>query len=243
MNHESMISLYHVQNTIERYLSNKGISVISCDQKDEYFSFNLGLNKFIIGYVKYDKDEEFIRIELSSDRRFIDIRQDNIYVDHNFTHILPDQEPVNDMFDELIAAFKVYLYDNKEDDIEQFSKEYREYLNSLTKKKHPLQDSPTFPEERSAENEICSDKNPYLTQKCYNVFDVSKFEVGACYKVLRKGEVPENEYDQYNCILTGACEDSILLTYLNLDDGAMSFLIIEVGEINDYEILKMSVTQ
>lgn len=115
MNHESIISLDHVQNIIERYLSSKGIPVISRDQKEnEYFSFNLGLNNFIICHIKYDKDGECIRIELSSDRRFIDIRQDNIYVDHNFTHILSDQEPVNDMFDELIASFKVYLYDNKE---------------------------------------------------------------------------------------------------------------------------------
>ena len=112
MNHESKISLYHVQNTIEEYLSSKCIPK-SCEQKDEYFTFNLGLNNFIIGYVKYDKDGEFIRIELSSDRRFIDLRQDNIYIDHNSMHILPNQEPVHDMFDELIASFKVYLYDNE----------------------------------------------------------------------------------------------------------------------------------
>ena len=224
MNHESKISLYHVQNTIEEYLSSKGISVISCDQKDDSFCFNLGLNNFIICYVKYDKDGEFIRIELSSDRRFIDIRQDNIYIDHNFMHILPGQEPANDMFDELIASFKVNLYDNKEDE--------------SSKKKHPLQNSPTFPEERNVENQY-SDRNLYLTQKSIDIFDVNKFEVGACYKVRRIGDIPDNEYSQFNCILTAAYEDHIILMYFGADVSNMRKLVIEVGDLDNYEIIKM----
>lgn len=41
--------------------------------------------------------------------------------------------------------------DVTEDDIEQFAEEYSEYPNSLAKKKHPLQNSPTFTEEESVE--------------------------------------------------------------------------------------------
>lgn len=73
--------------------------------------------------------------------------------------------------------------DATEEDIEQFSEGYKEYLNSLShKKKHPLQDSPSFLEECRAENEILvRNKKPIGVFKMVPIFNTEALETNAPY--------------------------------------------------------------
>ena len=138
--------------------------------------------------------------------------------------------------------------DVTEEDIEQFSEGYREYLNSLSKKKHPLQDSPTFPEEDSAECEISKDQpeeNEYSVPvekfnkpidpfKMVPIFNVDAFEVGYPYllKNLENGKMGI-------VTLHYKSEDNLCFNYWDGDgeDAAMSYSVSEFqGAFELYKI-------
>ena len=142
-----------------------------------------------------------------------------------------------------------------EDDIEQFSEGYGKYLNSLTKKKHPLQNSPTFPEEESVEEKQCAIINDELAVatedktwmkpggkfdkpidpfKMVPIFDVDKFEEGYPY-VLKNLENGKMGIVTLHCKST----DSLCFNYWdgNGEDAVMSYSVSEFqGAFELYKI-------
>lgn len=133
---------------------------------------------------------------------------------------------------------------SEEDNLDKFSAEfsegYKNYLNSLShEKKHPLQDSPTFPEEDSVEEKEYSVPDgkfnkPIDPFKMVPIFNVDAFEVGYPYllKNLENGKMGI-------VTLQYKSEDNLCFNYWgdNGEDAASSFSVSEFqGAFELYKI-------
>lgn len=110
----------------------------------------------ILGFTK-EADSSMIDIwNGKRENKVIDIDTDDNFIRRYHEPNLYDESSICLSYSQVSAiytALDTFLNcdDVTEEDIEQFSEGYREYLNALSKKKHPLQNSPTFPEEESVE--------------------------------------------------------------------------------------------
>ena len=202
--YDPAISLEQIQTVIERWMKSNDIRGNACESEAGRFYYDLWEGKFIKGTLISAGDEKEILIWMNTDTPVMKITPSISSLIQSSVPSFTDKE-VYDLYNEIseAAVLSEEKKDNEsseEENLDKFSVEfsegYKNYLNSLShKKKHPLQDSPTFPEEVSAEREMLMDQSeekeysvpvekfnkPIDPFKMVPIFNVDAFEVGYPY--------------------------------------------------------------
>ena len=179
-----VISFDDVQNIITKWLDDNKIEFAACESEAGKFYYDLNDERFIKGELITDPscdNEQFIEIHASGESPYIKITSSDVYLAFPFNSRLK-----YNLLEGLYNAIQSYNSDANENvtdsDIEQLSELHREYLNALSKKNHPLQNSPTIPEEESAEKEILiRNKKPIDPFKMVPIFNTETLETNAPY--------------------------------------------------------------
>lgn len=230
-----VILLEQVQTVIECWMKSNDIRGNSCESDAGGFYYDLYDGKFIKGSVITAGDEKEILIWMNTDAPVMRITPSVVSLIQ--THVPPfTDEEVCDLYNEISEAAVL--------------------LEEKTTKKHPLQNSPTFPEEESVEEKQCAviddtlavateeDKThmkpggkfdkPIDPFKMVPIFDVDKFEEGYPYlmKNLENGKMG---------IVTLHCKstDSLCFNYWddNGEDAVISYSVSEFqGAFELYKI-------
>lgn len=185
------ILLEQIQTVIECWMKSNNIRGNGCESDQEGFHYDLYDGKFIKGSVISAGDEKEILIWMNTDTPVMRITPSVSSLIHTHSTSFTDEE-IYSLYEEICeaAVLSEEKKDNEsseEENLDKFSVEfsegYKNYLNSLShKKKHPLQDSPTFSEECSAEKEILiRNKKPISVFKMVPIFNTEALETNAPY--------------------------------------------------------------
>lgn len=187
--YDPAISLEQIQMVIERWMKSNDIRGNACESEAGGFYYDLWEGKFIKGTLISTGDEKEILIWMNTDTPVMRITPSISSLIQSHVPSFTDKE-VYDLYNEISEA-AVLSEENKDnespkeepDNLEvEFVEGYKNYLNSLHKKRHPLQDSPTIPEEESAENEILvRNKKPISVFKMVPIFNTETLETNAPY--------------------------------------------------------------
>lgn len=232
--YDPAISLEQIQTVIERWMKSNDIRGNACESEAGGFYYDLYDGKFIKGSVITAGDEKEILIWMNTGAPVMRFTPSVVSLIQ--THIPPfTDEEVYDLYNEISEA--AVLSEEK------------------ATKKHPLQNSPTFPEEESVEEKQCAiiDDTVYVATedktwmkpggkfdkpidpfKMVPIFDVDKFEEGYPYilKNLENGKMGI-------VTLHYKSADSLCFNYWddNGEDAAMSYSVSEFqGAFELYKI-------
>ena len=225
--YDPAISLEQIQTVIERWLISNDIRGNACESEAGEFYYDLWEGKFIKGTLISAGDEKEILIWMNTDTPVMRITPSIASLIHTYSTSFTDEE-IYSLYEEISEA--AVLSEEK------------------VTKKHPLQDSPTFLEEVSAEREMLMDQSeekeysmpvekfnkpidPFKMVPCFNV---DAFEVGYPYllKNLENGKMGI-------VTLHYKSEDNLCFNYWDGDgeDAAMSYSVSEFqGAFELYKI-------
>ena len=191
--YDPAISLEQIQMVIERWMKSNDIRGNACESEAGGFYYDLYDGKSIKGTVITTGDEKEILIWMNTDTPVMRITPSVASLIHTYSTSFTDEE-IYSLYEEISEA-AVLSEENKDnespkeepDNLEaEFVEGYKNYLNSLHKKRHPLQDSPTFPEERNAEIRDAlygqvEEKKPISVFKMVPIFNTEALETNAPY--------------------------------------------------------------
>ena len=191
--YDPAISLEQIQMVIERWMKSNDIRGNACESEAGGFYYDLYDGKSIKGTVITTGDEKEILIWMNTDTPVMRITPSVASLIHTHSTSFTDEE-IYSLYEEISEA-AVLSEENKDnespkeepDNLEaEFVEGYKNYLNSLHKKRHPLQDSPTFPEERNAEIRDAlygqvEEKKPISVFKMVPIFNTEALETNAPY--------------------------------------------------------------
>jgi len=232
--YDPAISLEQIQTVIERWMKSNDIRGNACESEAGGFYYDLYNGRFIKGSVITVGDEKEILIWMNTDTPVMRITPSVASLIQTEVPPFIDEE-VYDLYNEICEAAVL--------------------LEEKATKKHPLQNSPTFPEEESVEEKQCAiiddtlavaveDKTlmkpggkfdkPIDPFKMVPIFDVDKFVEGYPYllKNLENGKMGI-------VTLHYKSADSLCFNYWdgNGEDAAMSYSVSEFqGAFELYKI-------
>ena len=159
--YDSAISLEQIQMVIERWMKSNDIRGNACESEAGRFCYDLYDGKSIKGSVITTGDEKEILIWMNTDTPVMRITPSISSLIQSHVPSFTDKE-VYDLYNEISEA--AILSEEK------------------ATKKHPLQNSPTIPEEESAEKEILiRNKKPISVFKMVPIFNTETLETNAPY--------------------------------------------------------------
>ena len=159
--YDPAISLEQIQMVIERWMKSNDIRGNACESEAGGFYYDLWEGKFIKGSVITTGDEKEILIWMNTDTPVMRITPSISSLIQSHVPSFTDKE-VYDLYNEISEASIL--------------------LEEKATKKHPLQNSPTIPEEESAENEILvRNKKPISVFKMVPIFNTETLETNAPY--------------------------------------------------------------
>ena len=236
------ILLEQIQTVIECWMKSNNIHGNGCESDQGEFYYDLWEGKFIKGTLISAGDEKEILIWMNTDAPVMRITPSVSSLIHTHSTSFTDEE-IYSLYEEICEA--AVLSEEK------------------VTKKHPLQNSPTFPEEESVEEKqyaiiddtvaVATEEKPeeettenwrgYIQERIVRTFDKSKFDIGKCYEVRELNQTNTELVFPRQCILQSVYDTQLVFLYLKEDDASSVFVfIINIQDIDNYEILKMFTT-
>lgn len=97
--------------------------------------------------------------------------------------------------------------------------------------------------EKTLEEETPGNWRGYIKEQIVRTFDKSKFDIGKCYEVREIKQTNTELVFPRQCILQSVYDTQLVFLYLKEDDASSVFVfIINIQDIDNYEILKMFTT-